>query len=84
MTQIINYKMKNLTIPTAYIKLVSKYLNNRIYQVELSGNFFLEREIKAEIIQGSILGPLLYLIYTANFSKDDKSNIVQFADDTAI
>lgn len=77
-------KMKNFEIPTAYIKLVSNYLKDRKYQVELNGSFSQEREIKAGIPQGSVLGPLLYLLYTADFPKNDKTNIAQFADDTAI
>jgi hypothetical protein len=42
------------------------------------------KEIKAGIPQGSVLGPLLYLLYTSDLPKLENNILAMFANDTAI
>ena len=60
------------------------YLSGRTQFVEMDGKRSSNQNIYCGVPQGSILGPLLYLIYVNDISKSCKCNILSFADDTTI
>ena len=62
----------------------SNYLSNRKQRVILPGAVSDWTYIKAGVPQGSILGPLLFLIYINDIVHDIGSNIRLFADDTSL
>ena len=62
----------------------SSYLSGRRQRVALPGTHSDWNYIQAGVPQGSILGPLLFLLYINDIVNDIGSNIRLFADDTSL
>lgn len=76
-------KLEHYGVRGVASKLLQNYLKNRYQYVSLNGTSSTMREILCGVPQGSILGPLLFLVYINDII--NCSNILQFilfADDT--
>ena len=78
------YKLKSMGISGELIKLLENYLSNRLQRVVLNGQTSPWRPVLPGVPQGSILGPLLFLIYINDLPNRLKSNAKLFADDTSL
>jgi len=70
--------------PPAYFNLLKSYLQNRYFVTTYNNVTSPPSPMLSGVPQGSILGPLLYTIYTADIPQSDKTILSTFADDTAI
>ena len=67
------------------LDLFQSYLSNRTQVVEVNGQLSEKGEIKHGVPQGSILGPLLFLLYINDISNSsDVLKFFLFADDTTV
>ena len=66
------------------LTLLTNYLYERYQRVVLNGQTFLWELVKSGVPQGSVLGPLFFLIYINDLSDNVESNCKIFADDTSL
>ena len=78
------YKLKSMGISGKLYNLLENYLLERSQRVLLKGQTSSWRPVLAGVPQGSILGPLLFLIYINDLPDELKSNVKLFADDTSL
>ena len=78
------FKLKQNRISGKLHKLLHDSLVNRKQRVVLNGQVSSLSNVKAGVPQGSILGPLLFLIYINDLPKGLSSNAKLFADDTSL
>ena len=76
------YKLKQNGIKDQLVCLLIDFLKNRQQRVVLNGQSSSWTKVNAGVPQGSILGPLLFLIYINDLANGLQSNPKPFADDT--
>ena len=81
--KIILRKMSYLGVHQAAIKWFSSYLSGRTQRCNVSGRLSTVRTLSCGVPQGSILGPLLFLIYINGLTNSLRGAVSRmFADDT--
>ena len=78
------YKLKTMDISGELYNLLESYLSGRFQRVLLNGQSSSWKPVLAGVPQGSILGPLLFLVYINDLPNGLKSNAKLFADDTSL
>ena len=83
MTQFI-FKLKQNGVSGTVLELLDNYLRNRRQCVVLNGSSADYSLVNSGVPQGSVIGPLLFLIYINDLENNIKSNVKFFADDTML
>ena len=78
------YKLKSYGIADNLLFLIKFFLSDRLQRVVLNGQASSWKEVLAGVPQGSILSPLLFLIYINELPTNMESQVRIFADDTSL
>jgi hypothetical protein len=76
-------KLPKYGINDTALKWFESYLKDRQQKVEINGSLSSTKTLNISVIQGSILGPILFLIYINDLYTASKLLKLMFADDTA-
>ena len=78
-------KMRHMGIRGVPLELMKSYLKNRKQYVVYNGEESAQRDVTVGVPQGSILGPLFFLLYVNDLAKSSRVfEYILFADDTNI
>ncbi len=78
------FKLETYGVSGPLLSLLRDFLSGRVQRVTLNGYSSIWKLIQAGVPQGSILGPLLFLIFINDLLEDLESVVKIFADDTSI
>ena len=76
-------KLEKLGIKDITLNWFKSYLNNRVQHVDIDGNISPPKNIDISVLQGSILGPILFLCYINDLPNATELLTFLFADDTS-
>jgi len=72
-------------MPDEVYNWIKDFFDNHLHCTKLSGEISMLANIRASVIQGSGLGPVLYLVMVAHLRPiSDKNRMIKFADDTCL
>jgi hypothetical protein len=72
------------TLPDHFYLLLKSYLTNRHFRVRHEDSYSELKLIKAGVPQGSVLAPVVYLLYNNDVPTTSNSTMATFAQDTAV
>jgi predicted GIY-YIG superfamily endonuclease len=79
----LNHRLK-LLLTVQYSRILESYISERYFRIKQEDAYSDLRKIQAGVPQGSVLGPVLYLLYTSDLPMFEQNVVATFADDTAI
>ena len=78
------FKFKQQKVRGPLLNWISNYLGNREQRVIVGQSYSDVKHVKAGVPQGSVLGPLLFLVYVNAITQNILSTARLFPDDTAL
>ena len=82
--EILFQKMTHIGFSMEVIKWFKSYLSKRTFAVSINDKTSSYGDLKCGVPQGSILGPLLFLLYVNDMKQAIKGDLLLYADDSCI
>jgi ribonuclease P/MRP protein subunit RPP40 len=77
-------KLEHNGIRGSLLKWISAFLRNRKFYVKIGSASSAMQDVVSGVPQGSVLGPLMFLVYTSDLTLQLRSRHALFADDCKI
>ena len=78
------FKLRQLGIDGSFLKWIESYLTGRSQQVVIRGKISGRLPLECGVPQGSLLGPLLFLVYVNDLQDVPTSLLLMYADDALL
>lgn len=78
------HKLEAIGLHPTVINWFQSYLRNRIRMVEVAGTLSTSANITSGVPQGSVLDPLLFLLFVNDITLSVACKLILFADDPAL
>ena len=78
------FKMKSVGIGGRVLNILTDFLTDRQQRVVVDGSFSPFSRVYSGVPQGSVLGPLLFILYTSDMWFDITNKMLAYADDTSL
>ena len=78
------FKLRQLGVGGPFPSILTEFLSNRLQRVVVDGLFNGYRSVISGVPQGSVLGPLLFVLYTHDMWFGLENMFVSYADDATL
>ena len=78
------YKLRQLSIGGSFLNTLMDFLTDRKQRVDVDGHYGEWRSVISGVPQGSVFGPLLFIMYTHDMWIGLENQLVAYADDATL
>ena len=78
------FKLRQLGVGGPFLSILTEFLSNRLQGVVVDGQFNDYRGVVSGVPQGSVLGPLHFILYTHDMWFGLENMLLSYADDATL